>query len=101
MASVAPDAAHAPARLALGVEPGAIVAKFGVHRRQITFDAVDTVTGEIWRGQIASTPDIGKPAGLYESDRGAVRSPDRSVSTRLAPRERARRNPGAIRVHAR
>jgi transposase len=55
MASVALDAAHAPARFALGAEPGAIVAGFDVHRRQITFDAVDTVTGEVWRGQIESS----------------------------------------------
>jgi transposase len=40
----------------LGVAPGAIVAGFDVHRRQITFDALDTVTGELWRGQLDSTP---------------------------------------------
>ncbi|MGZ6880986.1 MAG: IS110 family RNA-guided transposase [Mycobacteriaceae bacterium] len=40
----------------LGVAPGAIVAGFDVHRRQITFDALDTVTGEVWRGQLDSTP---------------------------------------------
>ena len=40
----------------LGEAPGAIVAGFDVHRRQITFDAVDTVTGEVWRGQLESTP---------------------------------------------
>ncbi|HYB26245.1 MAG TPA: IS110 family transposase [Solirubrobacteraceae bacterium] len=40
----------------LGEEPGAIVAGFDVHRRQITVDALDTVTGEVWRGQIESTP---------------------------------------------
>ena len=39
----------------LGVAPGAIVAGFDVHRRQITFDALDTVTGELWRGQIQSS----------------------------------------------
>jgi hypothetical protein len=44
------------APFALGVAPGAIVAGFDVHRRQITFDALDTVTGEVWRGQLESTP---------------------------------------------
>jgi len=34
----------------------AIVAGFDVHRRQITFDALDTETGEVSRGRIASTP---------------------------------------------
>src|SRR3954463_16375273 len=34
----------------------AIVAGFGVHRAQITFDAVDTETGEVTRGRIDSTP---------------------------------------------
>ena len=57
MALVGLDAAHAPARFALGAEPGAIVAGFDVPRRQITFDAVDTVTGEVWRGQLGSTPE--------------------------------------------
>ena len=33
----------------LGEEPGAIVAGFDVHRRQITVDALDTVTGEVSR----------------------------------------------------
>jgi hypothetical protein len=31
-------------------------AGFDVHRRQITFDAVDTETGEVLRGKIDSTP---------------------------------------------
>src|SRR4051812_8298419 len=34
----------------------AIVAGFDVHRRQITFDALDTETGEIFRGRIDATP---------------------------------------------
>jgi hypothetical protein len=34
----------------------AIVAGFDVHRRQITFDALDTETGEISRGRIDATP---------------------------------------------
>jgi transposase len=34
----------------------AIVAGFDVHRRQITFDAFDTDTGEVTRGRIDSTP---------------------------------------------
>jgi transposase len=57
MASVALDAARVPAGLVeVGVSPGAIVAGFDVHRRQITFDAVDTETGEVLRGKIDSTP---------------------------------------------
>jgi hypothetical protein len=34
----------------------AIVAGFDVHRRQITFDALDTETGEVTRGRIDATP---------------------------------------------
>src|SRR4051794_12557046 len=34
----------------------AIVAGFDVHRRQITFDALDTETGEVKRGRIDSSP---------------------------------------------
>src|SRR5712691_9716522 len=34
----------------------AIVAGFDVHRRQITFDALDTESGEVSRGRIDSTP---------------------------------------------
>src|SRR4051794_25976864 len=50
-------------RLARGGKTGAseealmaIVAGFDVHRAQITFDAVDTETGEVTRGRIDSTP---------------------------------------------
>src|SRR3989442_2210207 len=35
----------------------AIVAGFDVHRNQITFDALETETGELARGRIDSTPD--------------------------------------------
>jgi transposase len=34
----------------------AIVAGFDVHRRQITFDALDTEAGEVGRGRIEATP---------------------------------------------
>src|SRR5690349_20431504 len=34
----------------------AIVAGLDVHRRQITFDALDTETGEVSRGRIDATP---------------------------------------------
>ena len=34
----------------------AIVAGFDVHRAQITFDALDTETGEVMRGRIDATP---------------------------------------------
>jgi transposase len=58
MASVGRDTAQTVlcAPFVLGVAPGAIVAGFDVHRRQITFDALDTVSGELWRGQLESTP---------------------------------------------
>jgi transposase len=35
----------------------AIVAGFDVHRAQITFDALDTETGEVRRGRIPADPD--------------------------------------------
>ena len=58
MASVALDAGRVAASVAfeVGVSPGAIVAGFDVHRRQITFDALDTETGEVFRGKLDSTP---------------------------------------------
>jgi transposase len=57
MASVGRDTAQTVvcAPFVMGVAPGAIVAGFDVHRRQITVDAIDTVTGELWRGQLEST----------------------------------------------
>jgi transposase len=48
--------ARSSALFVMGEAPGAIVAGFDVHRRQITVDALDTATGEVWRGQIESTP---------------------------------------------
>jgi len=36
--------------------PAAIIAGFDVHLRQITFDCLDSVSGEVLRGQIASEP---------------------------------------------
>ena len=58
MASLGRDTAQTVlcAPFVLGVAPGVIVAGFDVHRRQITVDALDTVTGELWRGQLDSTP---------------------------------------------
>jgi Transposase len=41
--------------------PGAIVAGFDVHLRQITFDCLDSRTGEVCRGRIPATP-----AGVQE-----------------------------------
>ena len=53
----------------------AIVAGFDVHRAQITFDALDTETGEVLRGRIAADP---------ESVRGWVgRFPGRRVEVAL------------------
>jgi transposase len=57
MASSGRDAgAVTQAPFVMGDEPGAIVAGFDVHRRQITVDALDTATGEVSRGQTESTP---------------------------------------------
>jgi transposase len=60
MPSVGLDAARVAARALLdpgeGLGRGAIVAGFDVHRRQITFDALDPETGEVTRGRIESTP---------------------------------------------
>src|SRR2546425_13291383 len=44
----------------------AIVAGFDVHRNQITFDALDTETGELSRGRIASTREaVGAWVGRF------------------------------------
>ena len=44
-----------------------IVAGFDVHRRQITFDALDTDTGELMRGRIDATPSaVERWAGSFE-----------------------------------
>jgi transposase len=48
----------------------AIVAGFDVHRNQITFDALDTDTGELSRGRIASTPEaVGAWVGRFPGKR--------------------------------
>jgi hypothetical protein len=77
MASVGRDTAQTVrcAPFVLGVAPGAIVAGFDVRRRQVTCDALDTVTGELWRGQLDSTPaaveQVGRPVpGSGRSRRG-------------------------------
>jgi hypothetical protein len=54
MASVALDAAHAPA-VALA-SSRARSSRVRVDRRQIIVDAVDTVTGEMWRGRSPRHP---------------------------------------------
>lgn len=40
----------------LGPLAGSIIAGFDVHMRQITFDCLDSVSGEVTRGQLASDP---------------------------------------------
>ncbi|MGH8301455.1 MAG: IS110 family transposase, partial [Steroidobacteraceae bacterium] len=54
------DGKGSVARNAAGVMPaplaGAIIAGFDVHMRQITFDCLDSETGEVTRGRIASEP---------------------------------------------
>jgi transposase len=54
------DGKGSVARNAAGVMPaplsGAIIAGFDVHSRQITFDCLDSQTGEVTRGRIASRP---------------------------------------------
>jgi transposase len=56
MSSVARNAAREVAHVMPEPFPGAVVAGFDVHLRQITFDAVDSLTGEVTRGRIGSTP---------------------------------------------
>jgi transposase len=54
------DGKGSVARNAVGVMParfsGAIIAGFDVHLRQITFDCLDSHSGEVTRGRIASEP---------------------------------------------
>jgi transposase len=54
------DGKRSAARNAAGAKatafPAAIIAGFDVHLRQITFDCLDSQTGEVLRGQIASEP---------------------------------------------
>jgi len=54
------DGKGSVARNTAGVMPaplsGAIIAGFDVHLRQITFDCLDSETGEVTRGRIASEP---------------------------------------------
>jgi hypothetical protein len=57
----------------VGVSPGVIVAGFDVHRRQFTFDAVDTATGELLRGKIDSTPGRGRAMGRAVPRQGGAR----------------------------
>jgi transposase len=53
--------------VAVGAGCGAaIVAGFDVHRRQITFDALDAATGEVTCGRVASTPAaVGEWVGRF------------------------------------
>jgi transposase len=48
-----------------------IVGGLGIHRKQLTFDYLDTATGEVKRGQIAPAGRPGAAAVLA----GAVRRP--------------------------
>ena len=70
----------------------AIVAGFDVHRAQITFDALDTVTGEVNRGRIEATPAA---VGRLYVDR--VDSAVASVAAQLPRRlsASAEREPGS------
>ena len=56
MSSVARDAAREVAHVMPEPFPGAVVAGFDVHLRQITFDCLDATTGKVTRGRIGSTP---------------------------------------------
>jgi hypothetical protein len=64
----------------------AIVAGFDVHRRQITFDALNTETGEVSRGRIDATPAAVRAwVRRFECDEGGLlRVARSSVSTRGA-----------------
>jgi transposase len=69
------DGKGSAARNAPGVKPvafpGAIIAGFDVHLRQITFDCLDCASGEVMRGRIASEPPAVK--------QWVARFPDREV----------------------
>ena len=66
MASGGRDAgAVTPAPFVMGEEPGAIVAGFDVHRRQITIDALDTASGEV--SPRAASPTRTPPASCSTS----------------------------------
>src|SRR2546423_8149081 len=56
MSLVARSAARDSAHVMPEAFPGAVVAGFDVHLRQITYDCLDAGTGEVTRGRIASTP---------------------------------------------
>ena len=70
MSSVAQNAARVmPERYA-----GAIIAGLDVHLRQITFDCLDSVTGEVTRGQDRVDPGGGRGVGRsVRGSRGACR----------------------------
>jgi hypothetical protein len=48
----------------------AIVIGFDIHREQVTFDALDDVTGEVRRGRIARTADTRNPLPRRVGRRG-------------------------------
>jgi transposase len=50
----------------------AIVMGFDVHREQVTFDALDDVTGEVQRGRIAPADRLGVRAFLASLPAGPV-----------------------------
>ena len=56
MSSVARNAAREVVHVMPEPFPGAVVAGFDVHLRQITFDCLDAASGEVTRGRIGSTP---------------------------------------------
>jgi len=50
----------------------AIVAGFDVYRAQITFDALDTETGEVRRGRIQASPEAVRWVGRFPGERVEV-----------------------------
>ena len=56
MSSVARNTAREVVHVMPEPFPGAVVAGFDVHLRQITFDCLDAASGEVTRGRIGSTP---------------------------------------------
>jgi transposase len=67
----------------------AIVAGFDVHRTQITFDALDTETGEVHRGRIAADPEsvrgwVGRFVGQRVDVAVETAGPPRCCATRSA-----------------
>src|SRR4051812_31444868 len=78
-----------------------LVCGLDLHREQITFEAMDTMSGEVWRGGGGGTPPEGGRGGLGDGRgppggvwRGGVWQPDRDGVRRWLRDDVARRADG-------